>query len=32
MVRMSWNPDKNMHLQRERGVSFEDVLVALESK
>lgn len=29
MKSFKWNPDKNMTLKRERGVSFEEVLVAL---
>ena len=31
MARIQWDPDKNAHLQRERGVSFEEVLVALDT-
>ena len=26
MKRYAWNPDKNTQLQKERGVSFEDVV------
>jgi uncharacterized DUF497 family protein len=25
-----WNPDKNLELKRERGVSFEEILSAVE--
>lgn len=31
MASMTWNPDKNAELQRERGISFEDVVVAVAS-
>jgi uncharacterized DUF497 family protein len=26
-----WNPDKNLELKRERGVSFEEILAVVES-
>ena len=29
MKSFRWNPDKNAHLQAERGVSFEEVVLAI---
>lgn len=29
MKPFNWNPDKNMQLKAERGISFEEVLVAM---
>ena len=29
-MEFQWNPDKNIVLQRERGVSFEEILAAIE--
>ena len=29
MYTITWDPDKNQQLQRERDVSFDDVLLAL---
>lgn len=31
MKQINWNPEKNQQLMSERGVSFEDVLFALQS-
>ena len=32
MPLFDWNPDKNRQLMTERGVSFEDVLFAIQSE
>ena len=31
MKRITWDPEKNKKLKRERGVSFEEVLLAIEN-
>ena len=31
MARFSWNDEKNYQLQQERGISFEEIVVAIES-
>lgn len=31
MKTFSWNPEKNEQLKTERGISFEDVVLAIES-
>ena len=31
MKNFRWNPDKNIYLKSERGVSFEEVVLAIET-
>ena len=31
MKRINWNPEKNEKLQKERGISFEEIAISIES-